>query len=389
MTTFFLAAWLLQIFYYLFFFDKLARFVSVKKTENEPNEPNASLLAIAETKNKQATNLQPPPPPVSVIICAKNEACNLAAFLPTVLAQVYPIFEVIVVNDDSSDNTEAVLHSLQQQYAADRLRVISTKGRARTMAGKKFALSVGIAAAKYDCLLLTDADCRPKSVHWIGQMVSNFSDKIDIVLGYSPYFATNSLLNKIIQFETFHTAMQYLSYCIVGIPYMGVGRNLAYRKKLHGQAKGFESHGDLASGDDDLFINQVANRQNCTIEITPNSTCFSAPPTTWKAWYKQKTRHISAGKRYRVRHKMLLGLYILSHFVFYGTFIVVLLQKQVVILLFFFIRLTIQTCIYYRLQKKLCVQIRLYEMILLDALFAFYPLIFINTNPKKQTRSWK
>ena len=171
---------------------------------------------------------------------------------------------------------------------------------------------------------------------------------------------------------------------------MGVGRNVAYRKKNYEQAKGFESHSDLASGDDDLFINQAANCRNCCIEIGQGSFCFSVPPKTWKAWYRQKTRHLSTGNRYKRTHKVLLFIYALSHFLFYGTFIVGLMQAKVVMILYFFLRLTTQFFVFCRLKKKLQLSLSLYEIVLLDFLFAFYPIIFIiSTTLKTPNLSWK
>src|SRR5690606_34092381 len=162
--------------------------------------------------------------------------------------------------------------------------------------GKKFALSLGIKAAQYEHLVFTDADCVPESSDWLTHMAGAFSGGKEIVLGYSPYLRRAGMLNALIRFETFHTAMSYLSYALKGKPYMGVGRNMAYTKSLFFRGKGFASHMHIASGDDDLFVNQNATPHNTTICIHPEAHVWSEPKTTFSAYARQKTRHAGASK---------------------------------------------------------------------------------------------
>lgn len=195
-------------------------------------------------------------PAVSVIICARNEAANLQKNLESILHQDYPNFEVLVVDDDSDDDSEAFLTELRQQYA--QLEVLSIKGKVGQ--GKKNALAKGIQHAKHEWLLLTDADCMPNSKYWIkSMMLSAHKDNAEIVLGYGPINSTSSWLNKWVQFETVYVAIQYFSFALWKMPYMGVGRNLMYKKSLFEKNSGFDRHQHLTSGDDDLFVNEVAN----------------------------------------------------------------------------------------------------------------------------------
>ena len=166
--------------------------------------------------------------PVSIIVCAHDEEHNLRELLPQLLTQEYDAFEVIIVNDRSNDGTYDFL--LEQTKIDSRVKMVNVDRLPVHVNGKNFALTLGIKAASHEWILLTDADCRPVSKQWIASMSSHFSDDSHFVLGFSPYQATTGFLNKFIRFESLVTAMQYFSFAWLGNPYMGVGRNLAYRK---------------------------------------------------------------------------------------------------------------------------------------------------------------
>ncbi len=256
--------------------------------------------------------------PVSVIIVAKNEYHNLKEKLPYVLEQEYPDFEVILVNDGSDDDSGLLLVEMQKKYP--HLVIINLQDNVNFFYGKKFPLSIGIKSAKHEHLLFTDADCKPASKYWINDMVSMFSQEKKVILGYGAYFTRKGLLNKIIRFETVITAIQYFSFALSGIPYMGVGRNLAYKKQLFMDHKGFISHLRVGSGDDDLFINRVANAKNTVCQFAPDAFTVSEPEVHFSKWWKQKKRHLSASGHYKFLHKFLLGLFPLSSILFYVLF---------------------------------------------------------------------
>lgn len=256
--------------------------------------------------------------PVSVVICAKNEEENLRKNLPFVLEQDYPEYEVIVVNDASSDDTEEVLREMKEKYPHLRTTEIMENDHIRS--GKKLALTVGIKAAHNDWILLTDADCRMAGKKWLASMQRNFNNRTGIVLGYGGYKREKGLLNLVIRWDAFIIAMQYFGYALCGLAYMGVGRNLAYRRDLFFGNKGFASHYELASGDDDLFINEVAGKTVTGIEIRPESHTFSEAKHKWKDWYYQKKRHLSTGPRYRPITKFLLGFELMTRLAFYAGF---------------------------------------------------------------------
>ena len=255
------------------------------------------------------------PVPVSVIICARNEAANLREKLPAVLEQDYPDFEVIVVNDGSTDDTALVLAEMKQKYP--QLYVTEVPFDRHFSHGKKLAITVGIKAAKNEWLLLTDADCIPVSKWWIKTMSQNFTDSNDFVLGYGGYEQRKGFLNRLIRYDTVFIAMQYYTYTEIGMPYMGVGRNMAYRKSVFNQSRGFTSHSHLMSGDDDIFVNQNAKKGRIVCESNPASFTLCEPKTTFSQWNKQKQRHFTASEKYKGKHKMILAMETISRSLFY------------------------------------------------------------------------
>lgn len=260
--------------------------------------------------------------PVSVIICAKNEAENLSRNLPLILEQEYPEFQVIVVNDGSMDDTSEVLTGMQEKYK--HLYVTRIEHTHPYPHAKKLAQTIGVKAAAFDQLLFIDADCKPMSPNWIRCMQSNFQPKKEIVLGYGAYEKRKGLVNLFIRMDTIWIAQQYFSFAIRGIPYMGVGRNLAYRRSLFFNNKGFANQLHLQSGDDDLFVNHTANKTNTAIEIDPDSITLSEPMTTMNSWLRQKRRHLTAGMHYRAIHRFMIGLEVVSRVLFYISLIVLL-----------------------------------------------------------------
>lgn len=257
------------------------------------------------TRKKKAIN--PNLPPVSVIIAARNESDNLFHNLPLILQQNYPNFEVIVVNHQSIDESYHVLNAYKMQYP--HLRIIEVERSKHLGIGKKLPLTLGIKAAKNEHLVFTDADCIPKSNDWLQKMVENFSETKSIVMGYGPYQCEKGILNKLIRLDTAFIAMNYFSFALAKLPYMAVGRNLAYTKTAFNAVHGYKSHYSISSGDDDLFIQEAAKKRNYTIEVNPATFCTSKAKKTWEEWVKQKTRHYSTSGNYQVFKKALLGIY--------------------------------------------------------------------------------
>ena len=356
-------SFLIQLFYYLFFFARLAFY-----------------------KNKNVSVVKEP---VSVVICAKNEASNLQEFLPLILEQDYPEFEVVVVNDCSDDNSFYVLHDFAEKYP--HLKIVNLLENVNFFSGKKFPLSIGIKSAKYPNLLLTDADCKPMSNKWIESMIGNFIPNVELVLGYGSYEKKKGLLNKLIRFDTFYVALQYMSFALAKQPYMGVGRNLAYKKFLFIENKGFTSHYKVQSGDDDLFVNKVANKRNTKVSISPDSFTLSEPCKTFEHWITQKKRHFSSSKLYRGKHKFLLGLLSLSQFIFFVTFFILLSLNFMLIPLvsIFVLRLILQIFIFKNCMKKLNEKDLLLTSPLFEIFFLIFNPIIYFSNTFFKSKTWK
>lgn len=301
--------------------------------------------------NKPKNNFNPP---ISILICAKNESKNLAENIPSILNQNYPNFEIVLINDASTDNSLEVMKQLKKDYP-NKINLVNVLPNEQFWGSKKYALTLGIKVAKNDYLLLTDADCKPISKNWITLMVSNFSNNKQLILGYGAYKKNKSLLNKLIRFETLLTTIQYFSYQKIGLPYMGVGRNLAYTKDLFFNANGFTNHIKVKSGDDDLFVNQVATKQNSTYCIDPESFTESNPKTNFKDWIHQKSRHISTANYYKPLHKFLLGLFYSSQILFwlFAVILIILKFNWEITLGFVFLRLLVQYIIIGFSAKKL------------------------------------
>ncbi len=357
----FVLAAVIQIFYYLFFYLRL------------------------KNPKKQTTQTQLP---LSVIICAKNEEYNLSQNLPKILNQNYKNFEVIVVDDASTDKTPEILKNLELQFTNLRHTTIPQSNRFKE--GKKLAQTLGIKSAKNEYLVFTDADCLPVSNLWLQKINENFLHKKEIILLYGKYKKTKGFLNKIIRFDTFFIAQQYLSFSLNGFNYMGVGRNLAYKKSLFFKNKGFASHLNLSSGDDDLFVNETADKNNTIIEISPESFTESTPKKTLKEWINQKSRHLSTANHYKTFHKVLLTaepvsrillLLIIWFFIFnFKTLITTSILGVVLIIKFFVFKKNLSV-----LRDK---DLLLYSLIIDFILPFFNLLIYINLKFNKHLK-WK
>lgn len=306
-------------------------------------------FATASSKTSETKNF-----PVSVIVCAKNEAENLRNFIPSILNQEYPDFELIIINDASSDETLEVIESFQK--IDGRVQIVNVQNNEAFWANKKYALTLGIKKARNNYLLFTDADCAPQTSKWIASMAENFNEEKSIVLGYGGYFKQKkSLLNKLIRFETLLTALQYFSYAKLGNPYMGVGRNLAYTSQEFYAQKGFANHLHIRSGDDDLFVNEAANSGNTAICFSEASITRSVPKKSFKTWIEQKRRHVSIAKHYKNKHKSLLGLFYISRLFFWILLPVILVAGiyPEIVLAALGLLLLVQGIVYFKTAQKL------------------------------------
>ncbi|GGF18928.1 glycosyltransferase [Echinicola rosea] len=299
------AATFIQISYFLFIYGKLSFFYDDQSD------------ALAD-QNQEG---------VSIVIAAHNEEQNLRKLIPLLFQQNYPAFEVLIINDRSYDGTRHLLEQMMTEYPL--LRTVTIEYTPEHVTAKKYALTLGIKVAKYDVLLLTDADCLPVSENWIRRMTNPIRNAgKTFSLGYGGYDRDKGFLNALIQYETWFTAIQYFSFALWKAPYMGVGRNLAYRRKYFMDQKAFKDLWQILGGDDDLYVNRHAKKNNTAVVIHPEGITRSIPKKTFKEYYLQKTRHFQAGKYYKTTDKAKIGLYAISHLFFWATAIALISITQ-------------------------------------------------------------
>ena len=326
--------------------------------------------------------------PVSLIVCAKNETDNLKANIPLWLNQDYPDFELILINDASYDDTLEVMESFEKDNS--NIKIVNVENIESFWGSKKYALTLGIKKAQHQRMVFTDADCKPASENWLQEIASNFTVNHQVILGYGAYHKVSGLLNKLIRFETFMTAIQYFSYAKTGIPYMGVGRNLGYTSKVYYDNSGFVSHIKIQSGDDDLFVNQVATKDNTAICYSKESFTYSNPKLSWKEWIKQKKRHISTAKYYKLKHRFLLGSYFIFQVLFWALAVLTLIfidwKIPLVLIIFRFI---IQFLVLNSATKKLNEKDLIFWFPFLELLLIMFQFSIFITNSSSKSSSWK
>ncbi len=385
---FYLAVTAFQLVCWLGIFDRFAHFLA-----RLPSQPVAHFplpdRRTNESQHLNPVNCQLPvancplPFPVSVVVCARNEAENLQRHIPLWLAQEYAgEWELVVVDDASDDATPAILRSFQQNNP--RLRVV--RMAEKKSLGKKAALTQGVAAARYEQLLLTDGDCAPTGIHWLAHLAKGLAEtpQTEIALGYAPLVPAPGLLNSWARFETAYTALQYLAFAHVRIPYMGVGRNMAWKRSLFRQAGGFVRHADVPSGDDDLLVNAVAQPGRVALCLDPASFVYSAAKTTWGGWFRQKQRQLGSSLRYRWWHQLVLGAVAATHTLHYLAALLLLLAfyHPVLMLSVWLLRLGVVLLVWRRVfrgfqERDLLAWVPLHDILLSIYYAGFVPFTFL------------
>jgi glycosyltransferase involved in cell wall biosynthesis len=360
----------IQIYYYSFHFASIIKYR--KKRDN-------GIVPFVEDL-----------PPVSIIICAKNESENLRQFLPAILEQDYPCFEVIVVNDGSTDETSDLLQELNLTYPNLYRTFVPENANVRST--KKLGLTIGIKAAKFDVLLFTDADCKPASNKWIGNMARNFTQSTEFVLGYGAYMPEKGFMSRMISFDTLFIGMQSLGYALNGHPYMGVGRNMAYRKDTFLRMKGFSKSLGMQSGDDDLFVNNGANEYNTRVEISAESVTWSVPKSTYRSWFRQKERHLSTSSFYKADGLLRIGVEVASRGLFYALICAIAILSPwifgVVAGLFFLARFAVQMIVVNKVAKQFDERKFYFSLLMFDIMLPMISL-YIKIFSRKSIFKWK
>jgi len=338
---------------------------------------------VAFYKNKRRQKTDGEWEPVSIVLCARDAYEYLSELVPALLSQDYPDFELVIVNDCSDDETEDYLKDLERREP--RIRPVQLKQHLNFFNGKKFPLSMGIKSAQNDLIVLTDCNCMPSNDQWLRSIVNCYGKNTEVVIGYSPFVHKKGLLNKLIRFDAVQNALLYLSAALKGHPYMGIGKNLSYRKELFYRNKGFISHYTTSVGDDDLFVSQVATKRNTEVLIDPENAILTTPTGNFRQWMRQKSARYSTVRRYSARARMMLSLFYASQFLFYGSFIalIALCTKPAfaitggslfyipILVFLFLLRFGSQLFIYHKASKRLGEKGLLPGLIAYDFLFAF------------------
>lgn len=322
-------------------------------------------------------------PPISVVVCVHNRKEQTAQLVEALSKQIYPRFEIILVDDRSIDEIAYWIQELPKEYPM--VKVTRIDEPHSPINPKKYALTIGIKATSKEMqfdsgdnyIVFTDNDCIPASPNWLAHMAEGFKNGKKIVLGYSPYKAKRGLLNALYRFESMFTGLQYLGLALAGKPFMGVGRNLAYTRKLFFDFKGFYKHTGITGGDDDLFVNRTATAQNTSVVIHPDAYMWSEPKTTWSEWLRQKRRHYSVGRYYKWRTRWRLG-FLSGAYILTFPLLTVLLFTPVWYLapVLWFLRAIVVVPIQWIAQKKLQTGLSFLTLLLVDALYAGIHFVF-------------
>lgn len=319
--------------------------------------------------------------PVSVVLCARDAYEYLVELIPTLLKQDYPDFEIVMVNDCSDDETEEYLKDLERKEP--KVKPVQLKQHLNFFNGKKFPLSMGIKSAKNDLIVFTDCNCMPVNDQWLRSVVNCYNKRTEIVIGYSPYVQKKSTLNRIMRFDALQNGLLFLSAALNHHPYMGVGKNLSYRKELFYRNNGFISHYTTTVGEDDLFICQVATKKNTEVLIDAENAILTTPTSSFKLWMRQKSSRYSTVSKYNTRARLSLSLFYISQFLFYASFIALLCLTPAfcitngsalyipILAFLFLLRFGTQLFIYSKASKRLGEKGLLPGLLIYDFIFAF------------------
>lgn len=332
------------------------------------------LITITFHKNKPEVSINDAPG-VSIIICAYNEIGNLKKLLPVLYKQDYLTFEIIIVNDRSSDGSYEFL--LKESESSPNLKLVTIDKSPDHIDSKKYAITLGVKAAKFDRLLFTDADCLPESEKWVSLMANKFINDKEFIIGFSQFKKEGGIVNMFSRFETQITGMLYTSFAILGNPYMAVGRNLGYLKSTFLKNKGFNGFQKITGGDDDLLVNHYANKRNSNVCIGKESLVWSYSKTNFSDYYKQKLRHISVSKYYKAKDKFLLSMYSSSHLLFWISFVILASTKYFPELVFGILvfRLIFNSLVVNHTSKKFGERILIWTVPVMDFIYSFYLII--------------
>ncbi|MBC9796096.1 glycosyltransferase [Sinomicrobium weinanense] len=327
--------------------------------------------------------------PVSVIVRTKNNAELLRQTITSILAQDYPVFQLVLINDASSDHTLDVIEEFAGRYS--NIKTVNVISNEAFWGKKKYALTLGIKAAKYNLLVFIEDNYIPVSDHWLREMSRNFRGKKTLVLGYSAVKRVkNVFFNALIRYDNWLRAVKYLSFAHAGLPYSGLGKNLAYHKSAFYEVNGFIGHMDMKNGEDELFVNEVSTAKNTTISLSKYARTRSVTTPSYREWIQQKREGFYVFRNFKLGQRVLLNLFYIAQLLFWllPLPLIFLARNPVTVLALFLFKWVVQFVVMAKLARKLGEKgfiwlLPLHEFALISVQF----YIFI-TSFRKSTR-WK
>ena len=256
-------------------------------------------------------------PRISILITAHDNALELDNHLPTLLSQDYPgIFEVIVVAEKGDGSTEDVL----KRYLNNRkLYYTFIPDSSRYMSRKKLMITLGVKAARYEWILLTEASSTPLSDTWLKTFAKNMTDDTNLVLGYSNYAKEAPAYYR---FEQLRNACYCLNKAKGGIAYRTNSNNVAFKKEEFINKGGYRGNLQFLRGEYDFLVNKYAKREQTAVETDINSWVVDAKPSK-KAWRQLHANYLCVRQQLR-RNKRFRLIYNFDHCLFHLNYLAIL-----------------------------------------------------------------
>lgn len=247
---------------------------------------------------------------ISIVISCHNQAEYLEKNIPLLYQQDYHDFEIIVVDNSSTDHTDIVLQRLEKEY--ENFRHTFVPKSSRFISKKKLAITLGIKAARKPWVVLTEADCIPKNNLWLQTISSHFSPNTDLVIGYSAYTGNSNKTAKRFAFEQMQYLFHCMSYAARNKAFGGDGCNLCVRKKYFIDNKGYSNTFNTPLGEDDLLISYLTKKGNTSVCVHPQSIILQELDN--QLTYKNKSIHkVEVAKHYNKHGKLFLAKKTLSN----------------------------------------------------------------------------
>lgn len=358
---FFVACLAIQLIYYIFF-----------------------LSILLNNKKEKEYDLKP----ISVILYVKNSELYLEKNIDYFINQKYPKFEILLVNNASSDNTDIILEKLSEKHKS--LRIINVENNESFWGNKKYTYTLAIKAAKYEHLIFSEIDCKPVSENWIHEINKSFSSKKTIILGYKRLLKTSSLFNLIIRFDNLLESIKSFSFTKINSPYSADSRNYAFTKKDFYRVNGFINHIKIKNGKEDLFVKDAKQKYNSAYTLSDESFVESSKSLSFKEWFLNKKNSNLLKRHYSFKNQFLLNAFSFSKvFLYFLTIILLLIHDWKIILIIFSSYIIFQSVITFIINRKFKETSIFYLSPILDFLLVLFQISIFISNLISKPPNWR